>query len=227
MRTTSILLLATLLIGCSDRAVEPTGPVVPGLQSRYVWTRTVTSSDPALAPRIDTLSATIEGYLAEYQGEQGVAQVSTSNGIVYMKIGEEGSLSTRERVVFPGLLLGEPLWLRWPFAGTRQELTLLDTSGVGPNGLTLRATWSGRPAGRREVSLLGRTFEGFDLDYTFRYEIEEEELVRVVEGSATWLPALGWRSRIDETTFLISSGDTVSTTRTVDRLVNYVVTPIP
>lgn len=227
MRYTSLLLLATLLIACADEPNAPPHSVLPGLQSSYVWTRTITSSDPALVPRTDTLNATVEGYLAEYQGEEGVAQISTSEGIVYMKIDEEGGLSTRERVIFPGLLLGEPLWLRWPFGGARQELALLDTSGIGPNRLTLRVTWSGRPSGRREVKLLGRTFEGFDLDYTFRYEVEEEELVRVVEGSATWIPSLGWRSTIDETHLLISSGDTVSTTHRVDRLVNYVLTPIP
>lgn len=227
MRYTSLLLLATLLIACTDEPSAPGGSVLPGLQSRYVWTRTITSGDPASTPRTDTLSAMIEGYLAEYQGEEGVAQISTDGGVRYMKFGPEGDLTTQERVLFPGLLASTPFWLRWPFGGSEQEMTLIDTAGVGPNRVTLRAAWTGRPGGSRDVTLLGRTYRGSDLDYTFRYEIEEEGFVRVVRGSATYVPALAWRSRVDETEYIISYGDTISTIRTVDHLVDCVLTPVP
>lgn len=210
--------------GCAGNPADPVDVVLPGLQSQFTWIRTVTSDDPAAMPTLDTMTAIVAGYIDSYRGKSNVAQISIGGATTYVVFGPDRRLTTQERLSFPGTFVSEPIWITWPFDGEQQGGLLID-SLIGQESLPVRATWSAAPGGRREVVLRGERFTGYDISYTFTYELPAEERLRFVEGSATWLPELGWRSRIEERTTFVLAGDTVATSHRVDRLISWVRTP--
>lgn len=224
----SLLLLPILISACSDTPVDPSDARRPGIQSTFTSTLRVTSTDPTTPARFDTIVAQVEGYLPSYQEKSDVLQYSSSRaGVRYLAYEQNGDLSTFENSVFPvpDTWFPSPAWVRWPFGGDPvAELVLLDTVDAGRGGIRLRTTLGAERSGRRSMKVAGETFQGIGVSYRFTYEIVEEGYVRTIEGSTLYLPDLGWRGEIDEVTTTVVDGDTLSTSTSRTRLVDYVVT---
>lgn len=221
----SLCLAALLLTSCGTTAPEDEA-IVPGIGSEYRWVSATTDEHGTDPTRYDTARYTIAAAYDHYLGESNVLLADEIDAPLYLRYTGGGARAHYQTSVFPvpGTFVARSAWITLPFTGERTiTRTLLDTIDPRSGGLHLIATLTAERIGEEEATVDGTEHRGIRVDYTFRYEIVEEQTVMTVEGSTLQIPALGWPAWTIERTTMTIEGDVVRETYVRGELAGYVV----